>query len=500
MDLNTHLQQTFHIAQFRPLQREIIEAILKKQDVLAVLPTGAGKSLCYQFPATLFPGLTVVVSPLLSLMQDQLGKLTEHNIPSACWNSQQTDRQVRAVQRAIKENRIKLLFLSPEKLASAEAMKVLTHASVSFVCVDEAHCISQWGHDFRPEYRLIGDFLQRLPQRPVVAAFTATATPNTLAEISHSLGIGNGRQFILPAYRPNLRYAVESMPSEAMKRSVIFALLRWWQESLWGSAIIYAATREETENLAQLLRHFGWKQTMAYHAGLENRARKRTLRRFLTQPRALLVATSAFGMGVDKPNVRLVIHHTPPTSLEAYFQESGRAGRDGLEAWCFLLYRRRDLERNYSFSAALAAKDRKNHLRQLARNVARFAESPRCAARLLANYLDPTQEQKNDCPGCGCNRCHPQRPWVKKETKPVSPELFLRLRSLRRQTAKKLNIPPYFLGNDQTLTSLATHLPQTWTELRTLSGMGYARLRYWGKEILALTRSYASEVKMSGPS
>lgn len=500
MDLTTHLQETFHVTQFRPLQREIIETILNRRDVLAILPTGAGKSLCYQFPATLFPGLTIVVSPLLSLMQDQLGKLTEHNIPSACWNSQQTDRQVKHVQCAIKENRIKLLFLSPEKLASTEVVKVLTGANVSFVCVDEAHCISQWGHDFRPEYRHIGHFLKKLPQRPVVAAFTATATPNTMAEISHSLSLDNGRQFFLPAYRPNLRYAVESMPSEAMKRTVLFALLRWWQESLWGSAIIYAATREETESLAQLLRRFGWKHTMAYHAGLENQARKRILRRFLIQPRALLVTTSAFGMGVDKPNVRLVIHHTPPTSLEAYFQESGRAGRDGLEAWCFLLYRRQDLERNYSFCVSLAGQERRTHLRQLAHNVARFAESPRCAARLLANYLQPIPGKRINCPGCGCNRCTSQRPWIIKETGPVSPELFLRLRSLRRQTAKKLNIPPYFLGSDQTLTSLATHLPQTWTELRTLSGMGYARLRYWGKEILTLTKSYANEVKMSGPS
>ncbi len=488
MNLENHLRDTFHLQSFRPPQKEIINAILSGHDTLAVLPTGGGKSLCYQFPATLLDGLTIVISPLLSLMQDQLAKLTKHNIPSVTWNSTLSPQQSQLVQQKIQSGNIKILYLSPEKLHSALVHQLLMRQNIALVCVDEAHCLSQWGHDFRPEYLLIHDFLTALPHRPVVAALTATATAATIKEISHSLQLIKPQLFTLPFYRPNLRYVIETPTSEAQKRSILLGILRWWQKELWGSAIVYAATRSETEELTQLIKKFGFRQTRPYHAGLSTPIRQRHLHRFLTEPRALLVATSAFGMGVDKPNVRLVIHHTPPTSLAAFAQESGRGGRDGLEAWCVLLYRDNDLLRNYQFTLSAAAPGRRNHLRRLAHQVQRFAQSPRCASELLANYFSLNPLVKITTPGCGCCRCQNVRPWIPPPISQPSPELFAQLRELRRRKAQNLQIPPYFLGTNQTLHRLAAQPPQTWQDLKNIAGMGYARLHYWGVDILRLTK------------
>lgn len=499
MNLHDHLAKTFHVSEFKPLQKEIIETLLKKQDVLAVLPTGAGKSLCYQFPATVFTGLTIVISPLLSLMQDQEGKLREHNISAAYWNSQQSPAQVNRIIQSLKSNKIKLLFMSPEKIHSQIVRNVFQSIPVDFICIDEAHCITQWGHDFRPEYLHIHDFVEGLPNRPVIAAFTATATPITFSEIQKSLKLHNPAIFSLPAYRPNLRYSVEMVPSEAMKRSALLQLLRWWKRDLWGSAVLYTATRKEAEDMTQLLRYFGWKSAVAYHAGLEPKVRKRVLKRFLTQPRALLVATNAFGMGVDKPNVRLVIHHTPPVSLESYAQESGRAGRDGLEAWCVLLYRRQDLERNFLFSVESTSESRRLHIKRMAQKMVRFAEGNSCISQLIANYLARTGEEI-EIQGCGCTRCRPARPWNPPTIARIKPELFHQLRQVRQKKAKELNLPPYYLGTDKTLEKIASELPKTWSDLKNLSGIGYMRLKYWGRDILNATRGHASDVSTSGPS
>ncbi len=494
MTWKQHLQNTFHLNSFRPGQEEIIRSIMDKNDTLAILPTGNGKSLCYQFPATLLPGLTIVVSPLISLMQDQFRQLSEHNIPAGTWNSTLSATRIKQLKQKLQKGEIKLLYLSPEKLSSPELRPLLPTLNVNLLVVDEAHCISQWGHDFRPEYTRLGEIVRLFPVRPTVAAFTATATPVVAQEIVASLGLVNPRTHTQTPYRPNLRLVILHPPSEAQKRNTLLQLLNYWQEELWGSAIVYAATRQEAELLAGLIRRFGFKQALPYHAGLDQRTRTRSLRRFLTSPRSLLVATSALGMGIDKPNVRLVIHHTTPTSLEAYTQEAGRAGRDGLEAWCVLLHRDEDLVRNYQFTTEKAIPNRRAHLQKLARKMYRFVHSRECAARLIVRSF--TLDGKADrLLSCGCSRCRPEFPWQPAD--PVVPEtaseLLGLLTRLRKEKAKLLSIPPYFLGTNQTLQRLAEAKPKTWTELKHIGGIGHARLFYWGKDILQLTKNYGLE-------
>jgi ATP-dependent DNA helicase RecQ len=490
MNWEQHLRATFHLNSFRPGQEDIINSILGGSDTLAILPTGNGKSLCYQFPATLLPGLTIVVSPLISLMQDQFRRLAEHNIPAETWNSALTPGRVNRLKARLKRGELKLLYLSPEKLAGQELRELLPALKVDLLVVDEAHCISQWGHDFRPEYARLGEIIKLFPVRPIVAAFTATATPVVAQEIAASLGLVNPQVHTQTPYRPNLRLAILHPPSEAQKRNVLLQILRYWQQELWGSAIVYAATRQETEYLAQLLRSFGFRQALPYHAGLDDRTRSRSLRRFLTSPRALLVATSALGMGIDKPNVRLVVHHTTPTSLEAYTQEAGRAGRDGLEAWCVLLHRDEDLTRNYQFTVDKAVPSRRAHLQKLARKMYRFAHSRECAARIILRSF-ALDGKADSLPDCGCSRCHPEYPWQPKPPDLAnSSELLALLTRLRKEKAKLLSIPPYFLGTNQTLQRLAEIRPKTWTDLKQIAGIGHARLYYWGKDILNLTKEY----------
>ena len=487
------LKDIFHLNEFRGPQREIVEALLSGQDILAVLPTGAGKSLCYQLPAVLFPRLTIVISPLIALMKDQVHSLLQKNIPAALWNSEATQSTEKKLKQNITEGSLKILYLSPEKLLRSEVLQFLAEQNPSQVTIDEAHCIVQWGGEFRPEYARIRDFLLSIPKKPVVSAFTATAPPESVAHIQRSLGLQAAKLVSLPYVRPNLRYGVLRPTSEANKRMILLHLLQYWKTSLWGSALVYATTRSETEAIALWLQQNGFPKAFAFHAGLSPAKKSRRLRQFSREARPLVVATSAFGMGIDRSDVRLVLHHSPPVSLEAYAQESGRAGRDSLESWCLLLYRQLDLERNFLMVVENSTFAHRREHRRRALQVRGYAENRGCLARALFRHFRLKRTETWNFTQCGCLSCAPHPDWKqqKAKDKKFSHALFSTLRTLRQKRAKELGVPPYFLGNDALLQKLCAQRPQSWSELKTLAGFGHVRLYYWGRDVLSTLNAEA---------
>lgn len=321
---------------FRTGQENIINAILSGRDVLAIMPTGAGKSICYQVPALLLPGITIVISPLISLMQDQVKALNEAGIHAAFINSSLTDSQIsKALERA-KEGVYKIIYVAPERLESWEFLQFAEKAEISMVTVDEAHCISQWGQDFRPSYLKIVEFVKNLAKRPILSAFTATATEEVKNDILCILGLDNPKITITGFDRANLYYRVEQV-----KKKDDF-VVKYIEKHPSESGIIYCATRKNVDNLHELLFKKGIAVTK-YHAGIDNEIRKKNQEDFIYDRAPIIIATNAFGMGIDKSNVRYVIHYNMPQSMENYYQEAGRAGRDGEASQCILLFSQQDI-------------------------------------------------------------------------------------------------------------------------------------------------------------
>lgn len=329
------LKRYFGYDAFRPRQREVIDAIVKGEDVMAIMPTGAGKSICFQIPALLFPHGTIIISPLISLMKDQVETLTEQGIPASFVNSTIPYEESIERLRNLYRGKIKLLYMAPEKLEPSYFTQCLAQVPLSMIVIDEAHCVSQWGHDFRPSYRKIKDFIDSLPRRPVVTAFTATATPLVEADMKESLGLEKARVFRTGLDRPNLSFRVIQ---GAAKEDFI---LRYVKSHKKESGIIYCATRKAVDTVYGLLRRRGI-NAGRYHAGMEDEDRRQAQEDFSFDNVTVMVATNAFGMGIDKSNVRYVIHYQMPKSLEAYYQEAGRAGRDGAKSECILLYSGQD--------------------------------------------------------------------------------------------------------------------------------------------------------------
>ena len=330
------LKQYFGYDSFRPGQDELVRAILSGRDTLGIMPTGAGKSICYQVPAMLFPGLTLVISPLISLMKDQVGALVEAGVPAACINSAMSAEEFRDALYFAGRGQYKLLYVAPERLTAPSFLEFAKRVPISMVTVDEAHCISQWGQDFRPSYLKILDFLAELPERPLVSAFTATATAEVRDDIVQALGLREPFIKTTGFDRPNLYFAVEQPTSKGMK------LLQLLNERKDKSGIVYCSTRKNVEEICDLLLSRGLPATR-YHAGLDPDERRENQDDFLYDRKTIMVATNAFGMGIDKSNVRFVIHHNMPESIEAYYQEAGRAGRDGEPSRCTLLWNESDI-------------------------------------------------------------------------------------------------------------------------------------------------------------
>lgn len=330
------LQTYFGYTSFRPAQEAPVESLLKNEDVVAIMPTGAGKSICFQIPALCKSGLTVVFSPLISLMKDQVDGLVDQNIPAALINSTLTQTEFNKTMYDVRSGNIKLLYIAPERLGSNFFCNVLRSMPISQVIVDEAHCISQWGHDFRPSYRLIGDWLASLPKRPVVGAFTATATKAVENDIKTLLGLDHANVYVTGFDRPNLSFSVVRTPKRM--DYVVDYVRRHSREN----GIIYCSTRKDVERVYDNLTRAGI-QTGYYHAGLSDEMRKDMQNKYAFDQLQVMVATNAFGMGIDKSNVRYVLHYQMPRNMESYYQEAGRAGRDGAPAECILLYSGQDV-------------------------------------------------------------------------------------------------------------------------------------------------------------
>ena len=332
------LTRYFGYDSFRPGQQGIVEALLAGRDVLGVMPTGAGKSVCYQIPAALSPGMTLVISPLISLMRDQVDALNDLGLPAAFINTTQTPDEQAMVFAQAAAGQIKLLYVAPERLETGRFRDFAARTPISLIAVDEAHCVSQWGQDFRSSYLGIGDFIAGLPQRPPVGAFTATATERVRRDIVGLLGLRNPAVTVTGFDRPNLYFDVVKLETKYKAAWVA----RYVADHPDESGIVYCATRKTTEALADTLNQMGH-PAVAYHGGMSPDARETAQRDFITDKVPVVVATNAFGMGIDKSNVRYVIHHNLPESIEAYYQEAGRAGRDGEPSRCTLLWNESDI-------------------------------------------------------------------------------------------------------------------------------------------------------------
>jgi ATP-dependent DNA helicase RecQ len=387
------LRTTFGFEAFRPGQADIVDAILDGRDVLAVMPTGSGKSLCYQLPALVRDGLTVVVSPLIALMRNQVAQLRGYGVAAAALNSANDASENRSVLDQIARGELRLVYVSPERLVKADTIDLLKRAKVALLAVDEAHCISQWGHDFRPEYAALGAVQVELGGVQTVA-FTATADAATRADILEKLFRRTPAVFVHGFDRPNLRLAMQAK-SAGRKQVAEFINAHRGQ-----SGIVYCSSRRKTEELADYLRANGAK-ALPYHAGMEATARSRNQDVFLQEDGVVIVATVAFGMGIDKPDVRFVLHADMPANIESYYQEIGRAGRDGLPADTLMLYGMGDIRlRRMQIDESDATNEQKRVDRQRLNALVSLCESPRCRRQTLLSYFAETTEPCGNCDFC----------------------------------------------------------------------------------------------------
>jgi ATP-dependent DNA helicase RecQ len=404
-DLRVHLQELFGLDDFRPAQRDVIEEVLAGRDVLCVMPTGAGKSLCYQLPAAVQGGLTVVVSPLISLMEDQVQQLRDEGISAALLNSSLTPAMQREAMQQIDNGFEGLLYVAPERFFAPNFQPLMERINVKLLAIDEAHCISQWGHDFRPEYLRLGEVRKRLNSPPTIA-LTATATEDVRADIVRGLALREPKIVITGFDRPNLSYQSLRIPKVAAKDLEVIRMI----ENEPGSAIVYCATRRAVDEVAEMLANrFPRRNVFAYHAGMDAAERTANQEKFMQTPHAVAVATNAFGMGINKPDIRLVVHYNLPGTLEAYYQEAGRAGRDGMPSRCVVLFSYQDRYTHEFFIDKIGQDggdpDQVATLKARARDklelMIKYAQTHRCRRKMILDYFG----DESDVIGCRCDVC-----------------------------------------------------------------------------------------------
>ena len=385
------LKKYFGYDQFRPLQAEIISHILEKNNAFVLMPTGGGKSLCYQLPALKFPGITLVISPLIALMKDQVDALRANGIAAEFINSTLDSAEISRIENKARTGELKILYVAPERLALDYFQNFLRTLNISLIAIDEAHCISEWGHDFRPDYRNLAKLRNLFPAVPVMA-LTATATDKVREDIVRQLEMQEAQVFISSFNRPNLSYVVRP------KKNAFSNLVNLLKKYPDRSVIIYCFSRKETENIAADLKHEGFKAA-AYHAGLENEKRRKTQEKFVRDEVQIIVATIAFGMGIDKPDVRLIVHYSLPKSIEGYYQETGRAGRDGLPSECVLFYSYGDTMKHNFFLRDIQNENERLSAQKKLAQVVEYAELRTCRREYLLKYFSEKQVLES-CGGC----------------------------------------------------------------------------------------------------
>lgn len=605
VDIGARLKEHFGFDTFKGNQEEVIENILKGNDTFVLMPTGGGKSLCYQLPALILPGTAIIISPLIALMKNQVDAMrsfSEDDGIAHFLNSSLTKAAIAKVKEDMLSGKTKLLYVAPESLTKEDNIEFLKQVEISFYAVDEAHCISEWGHDFRPEYRRIRPIVEEIGEKPLIA-LTATATPKVQSDIQKSLGMSKALVFKSSFNRPNLYYEVRA------KNHATKQIIKILKENVGKSAIIYCLSRKKVEELAENLVVNGIK-ARAYHAGMDASTRASNQDAFLMEETDVIVATIAFGMGIDKPDVRLVIHYDIPKSLEGYYQETGRAGRDGGEGKCITFYSYKDIQKLEKFMQGKPIAEQEIG-KQLLLETVSYAESSICRRKILLHYFGEKYTEENcDC----CDNClHPKEQSEGKEyvtlmikavlalkerfkadyivpflagnintaiktyqhdthelfgsgkekeekywnavirqllvagllqkeienygilkvsdagkeylenpksfmitlehdfekedddekssggTAAVDPQLFSMLKDLRKQIAKRKNLPPFVIFQDPSLEAMAIHYPINLDELLNIPGVGSGKANRFGKEFVELIKNHVEENEIDRP-
>lgn len=515
---------------FREGQEPLIDSLLNGHDAVGIMPTGAGKSICYQIPAVMLDGVAIVVSPLISLMKDQVNALNQMGIPAAYLNSSLTERQFRIALSRAYHGAYKIIYVAPERLDTAGFMQLAESIHISMITVDEAHCISQWGQDFRPGYLRIREFIDRLSYRPVIGAFTATATAHVRDDIINILKLDKPRVVTTGFDRKNLYFGVEH------PRDKMLALMRILKKNRDKSGIIYCSTRKNVEEVCSKLCQKGYDATR-YHAGLEEEEKILNQEDFLYDRKTVMVATNAFGMGIDKSNVSFVIHYNMPKDLESYYQEAGRAGRDGEEAECILLYAKKDVSLakwllNNSAPNEMLTEEQREEVKE--RDLERlkqmtfYSTTNRCLRQFILNYFGDHRQ----CTCGKCSSCCPEKQieprnsesssntrrtrvsdiyisdrddygmgeWYARQAvkKPVSntpftekeEELFGILKALRSEKAKIAGVPAFVVFTDAALRDMCKKKPKTKTEFLEVSGVGQAKADRYAAAFTAAIKKF----------
>ncbi len=502
-DLLTPLKRYWGYSAFRPLQENVVKSLLAGHDTCVVMPTGGGKSLCYQLPAVIAGKTTVVISPLIALMQDQAAQLAQMGIPAAVLNSTLANQEQKRVMRQSREGEYRLLYLSPERLQRADTIGWLQQVPLSLFAIDEAHCISEWGHEFRPEYRQLSRLRGSFPDRPI-AAFTASATRHVRHDILAQLQLRNPDKYIASFHRPNLRYLVRECDSSNQSQLLLTALRNYGD----GNVIVYSPTINRVEETVDFLENSGI-SALPYHAKMQTDDRRRNQERWMSDEVRVLVGTIAFGLGINKATVRAVIHLSLPKSIEQYYQEAGRAGRDGNPADCVLLWRKQDAGILGYFANQITDAAERDRAWQRYHKIREFAESNQCRHRQICTHFGETPKWES----CGaCDVCGSQPEWLtigmsqaavkqtataksfgiarQKAAAPVDLELEEYMREWRRNTAKENNTASFMVLHDSTLEEICRVQPTSIAQLLTITGIGERKAATFGQEILAALRAY----------